>query len=120
MPGGSTTGSIRKPSNICGTPSAGSWTSPDSTRHPLGAPKHTGIGAVMAAIEEEQSAPAYRRRSIQLGPAGGRYAAELIGTFALVFAGPGAAVIDAYTHGGGTPVGIGLTFGLIVGVMIYS
>src|SRR5947209_15828053 len=62
----------------------------------------------------------YRRRSIRLGPAGGRYAAEFIGTFALVFAGPGAAVINAYTNGGVTPVGVGLTFGLIVGAMIYA
>jgi MIP family channel proteins len=73
----------------------------------------------MATVEEEQAAT-YRRASVRLGPAGGRYAAEFIGTFALVFAGPGAAVIDAYTHGGVTPVGVGLTFGLIVGVMIYS
>src|SRR5947209_19503735 len=62
----------------------------------------------------------YRRRSIRLGPAGGRYAAEFVGTFALVFAGPGAAVINAYTNGGVTPVGIGLSFGLIVGAMIYA
>jgi MIP family channel proteins len=62
----------------------------------------------------------YRRASIRLGPAGGRYAAEFIGTFALVFAGPGAAVINTYTHGGVTSLGIGLSFGLVVGVMIYS
>lgn len=62
----------------------------------------------------------HRRTSIRLGPAAGRYAAEFIGTFALIFAGPGAAVINAYSHGGVTPVGIGLTFGLIVGVMIYA
>jgi len=74
----------------------------------------------MKAADEEESAPIYRRPSVRLGPSGGRYAAEFIGTFALVFAGPGAAVIDAYTHGGVTPVGIGLTFGLVVGVMIYS
>lgn len=65
-------------------------------------------------------APIYRRRSIRLAPAVGRYAAEFIGTFALVFAGPGAAVINAYTNGGVTPVGVGLTFGLIVGAMIYA
>src|SRR5436305_10262280 len=61
-----------------------------------------------------------RGATIRLGPAGGRYAAEFVGTFALVFAGPGAAVINAYSNGGVTPVGVGLTFGLIVGVMIYS
>jgi aquaporin NIP len=63
---------------------------------------------------------ARRRARVQLGPAGGRYAAEFLGTFALVFAGPGAAVINAYSNGGVTPLGVGLTFGLIVGVMIYS
>jgi aquaporin NIP len=72
------------------------------------------------ATDQEVPAQAYRRTSIRLGPAGGRYAAEFVGTFALVFAGPGAAVINAYTNGGVTPVGIGLTFGLIVGVMIYA
>ncbi|MGI8549919.1 MAG: aquaporin, partial [Dehalococcoidia bacterium] len=64
--------------------------------------------------------PIHRRSSMRLGPAGGRYAAEFLGTFALVFAGPGATVINAYTNGGVTPVGIGLTFGLIVGAMIYA
>jgi MIP family channel proteins len=69
---------------------------------------------------QTKPAPIHRRPSVRLGPAGGRYAAEFIGTFALVFAGPGAAVIDAYTHGGVTSLGIGLAFGLAVGVMIYS
>jgi MIP family channel proteins len=62
----------------------------------------------------------FRPRAFRSGPALGRYAAEFVGTFALVFAGPGAAVINAYTNGGVTPVGIGLTFGLIVGAMIYA
>jgi len=69
---------------------------------------------------EDLATPTYRRTSIRLGPAGGRYAAEFVGTFALVFAGPGAAVINAYSNGGVTPVGVGLTFGLVVGVMIYA
>jgi len=61
-----------------------------------------------------------RRSSLGLGPVAGRCAAEFIGTFALVFAGPGAVVIDAYTRGGVTPVGIGFSFGLIVGAMVYA
>ena len=40
--------------------------------------------------------------------------AESLGTFLLVFAGPGAVVIDAVSEGGVTPVGIGLSFGLAV------
>ncbi len=47
-------------------------------------------------------------------------AAEGIGTFGLVFAGTGAVVIDAETGGGVGHVGVGLTFGLIVMVMIYA
>jgi len=43
-----------------------------------------------------------------------RLAAEFIGTFALVFAGTGAIVIDETTGGAVTHVGVALTFGLIV------
>jgi aquaporin Z len=49
-----------------------------------------------------------------------KYIAETIGTFCLVFAGTGAVVIDAVTHGGVTHVGISLTFGFIVMAMIYA
>lgn len=49
-----------------------------------------------------------------------KYLAEGIGTFALVFAGTGAIVIDAVTGGGVTHIGVSLTFGLIVMAMIYS
>jgi len=49
-----------------------------------------------------------------------RLAAEFVGTFALVFAGTGAVVIDAETGGGVGHVGIGLTFGLVIMVMIYA
>jgi aquaporin Z len=46
--------------------------------------------------------------------------AELVGTFALVFAGTGAIVIDTHTNGGVSHVGVALTFGLIVMAMIYA
>src|SRR2546423_7875289 len=49
-----------------------------------------------------------------------KLAAECFGTFALVFAGTGAIVIDEVTGGGVSHVGIALTFGLIVLVMIYT
>jgi MIP family channel proteins len=45
--------------------------------------------------------------------------AELIGTFALVFAGAGAIVVDAKTGALGH-VGISLVFGLVIMVMIYA
>lgn len=49
-----------------------------------------------------------------------KYLAELIGTFALVFCGTGAIVINDVTSGGVSHVGIAITFGLIVAVMIYA
>jgi aquaporin NIP len=45
--------------------------------------------------------------------------AEAVGTFALVFAGAGAIVVDARTHALGH-VGIAITFGLVIMVMIYA
>jgi aquaporin Z len=49
-----------------------------------------------------------------------KYAAEVLGTFALVFAGTGAVVINDVTGGGVTHVGIAATFGLVVMAMIYA
>jgi aquaporin Z len=49
-----------------------------------------------------------------------RAVSEFIGTFALVFAGTGAIVVNELSGGAITHVGIALTFGLIVLVMIYT
>src|SRR6202051_2125007 len=49
-----------------------------------------------------------------------KLAAEMFGTFALVFAGTGAIVINDVTGGTVSHVGIALTFGLIVLAMIYT
>jgi MIP family channel proteins len=49
-----------------------------------------------------------------------KYIAEFIGTFALVFAGTGAIIINDVTGGVVTNVGVGLTFGMIVLTMIYA
>lgn len=46
--------------------------------------------------------------------------AELLGTFTLVFAGTGAIVINATSHGSITHAGIALTFGLVVLAMIHT
>lgn len=49
-----------------------------------------------------------------------KYLAEIIGTFALVFCGTGAIIINQESHGAITHVGIAITFGLIVAAMIYT
>jgi aquaporin Z len=49
-----------------------------------------------------------------------KYIGEFIGTFALVFAGTGAIVIDEFSSGAITHPGIAITFGLIVMTMIYA
>ena len=53
-------------------------------------------------------------------PSPKRCVAEAIGTFALVFAGTGAIVVDDVSGGAITHVGIALTFGLVVMAMIYA
>lgn len=49
-----------------------------------------------------------------------KYISEFIGTFALVFAGTGAIIINDLYGGAVTHVGISLVFGLVVMVMIYA
>ncbi|MCD6066403.1 MAG: family channel protein [Bacteroidetes bacterium] len=49
-----------------------------------------------------------------------KYIAEIIGTFALVFCGTGAIVINQQTGGVITHAGVAVTFGLIVSAMIYA
>jgi aquaporin Z len=49
-----------------------------------------------------------------------RWLAECLGTFALVFAGTGAIVIDQVSGGAVTHVGVALTFGMVVTAMIFA
>lgn len=49
-----------------------------------------------------------------------KYIAELLGTFALVFAGTGAIIINDFTGGQVSHVGVALTFGLVVTSVIYA
>jgi MIP family channel proteins len=60
--------------------------------------------------------PPSRHASRDLGRSLG---AELIGTFALVFAGAGAIMVDSTTHALGH-VGVAISFGLVIMVMIYA
>ena len=53
-------------------------------------------------------------------PLQNRLIAETFGTFALVFAGAGAIVIDTATGGVITHTGIAITFGLVIMAMIYA
>lgn len=48
-----------------------------------------------------------------------KYFAEYLGTFALVFCGTGAIIIDQHSNGSLGLVGIALAFGLIITAMIY-
>ena len=50
----------------------------------------------------------------------GPFLAEMVGAFVLVFAGCGAIVIDESSHGQVTHVGIAVSFGLAIAVMIYA
>ena len=49
-----------------------------------------------------------------------KYAAEFMGTFALVFAGTGAIITNDITHGAVTNTGVAFTFGMVVLTMIYA
>src|SRR3954453_3955419 len=49
-----------------------------------------------------------------------RLAAEGFGTFALVFAGTGAVVVNEVSGGAVTHVGVALTFGLVVLALVYA
>jgi aquaporin NIP len=49
-----------------------------------------------------------------------KYLAEFIGTFALVFCGTGAVIINDVSGGAVTHVGIAITFGLIIMAMIFA
>ena len=49
-----------------------------------------------------------------------KYLAEALGTFALVFVGTGAIMVNDVTNGSITHVGIALSFGLVIMTMIYA
>jgi aquaporin Z len=49
-----------------------------------------------------------------------KYIAELVATFALVFCGTGAMIIDQEMHGVISHLGVAITWGLIVTAMIYA
>ncbi len=53
-------------------------------------------------------------------PLSRRLVAEFVGTFALVFAGTGAIVSNGVSGGAVGHVGVALTFGLVIAVMVYA
>jgi aquaporin Z len=49
-----------------------------------------------------------------------RWTAEAIGTFFLVLIGPGAVMVDAFSHGAVGHAGVALSFAFVVAAMIYA
>ncbi len=49
-----------------------------------------------------------------------QHVAEAIGTFGLVFGGPGAAAVDAASDGAVGTVGVGIAFGIVVMAMVFA
>jgi aquaporin NIP len=76
-----------------------------------------GIHIILSSLRGEQKE--YTKRTLSIVSMK-KCSAEFIGTFALVFAGTGAIVINETSGGAITHVGISLTFGLIVLAMIYT
>lgn len=75
----------------------------------------------ISARDEREEKPSPKTDSpLWASSVAGRYVAEFVGTFALVFAGCGAIVIDSTSHGQVTHVGVAITFGLVIAAMIYS
>ncbi len=74
----------------------------------------------IAGVQPMGETPVLTAEKPLLGSKLAKVLAEFIGTFALVFAGCGAVVADHLTGGGVSHVGISLTFGLVVCVMIYA
>lgn len=66
------------------------------------------------------AAPASKAPPLSTPRLAQKLGAEMIGTFALVFAGCGAIMVDAQNEGVVGHLGIALTFGAVVGVMIYA
>lgn len=63
----------------------------------------------------EQIAPAASMTSLVR-----KVGAEMVGTFALVFVGCGAVMVDQISSGAVSHVGVALAFGLVITVMIYA
>lgn len=84
------------------------------------------VNSVTQRVQERYAAAA---RRVRAGTAAGAmdrlggigpYLAEFIAVFTLVFAGCGAIIIDTLSRGAVTHVGVALSFGLAIAVMIYA
>ena len=79
----------------------------------------TAIDSLPLRLAAKPAIAAEPHRGLELG-AMKKLLAESLGTFALVFAGTGAIVIDQVSGGAISHAGIALTFGLVVLAMIYT
>lgn len=86
----------------------------------LRAPRNRGKIETTACLDARSLQPITRPATLAPSMTSRKLLAEALGTFTLVFAGTGAIVVNAWSHGAIGHAGIALTFGLVVLAMIHT